>query len=495
VETGRRLRVLRTDNGGEFTSVEFEMYYAEHGIERQHTAPYTPQQNGVVERRNQSVVTMARSLLKSQSMPAMLWGEAVATAVYLLNRAPTKAVDGITPYVAWHGCRPDVHHLCTFRWVAYIKATKSRLKKLEDRGTPAVFIGYERGAKAWSFYDPVSRHTVVSRDAVFDEPASWNWEQEDTGPGEDLVVEYHTMQLGSELPGAPVPMEDMPAPSPAAPTPLPATPAPAATPPPRPEFVSPPPDAEDYLDADADDVKPRYHTIDNILGAGSPPGLATRQVAAALHLQIEDEPATFAEAEQHQPWRHAMLEEIESIVNNKTWRLADLPRGQRPIGLKWVYKLKKDAAGEVIKHKARLVAKGYVQQQGVDFDEVFAPVARIESVRLLLALAAQEGWLVHHMDVKSAFLNRELVEEVYVRQPPGFIIVSTRHSTGSVRHRARGTPSSTRRWWLLGSATGRRSMRCTPVVRGHLDYWWASTSTISSSPETTTSRLQASSSR
>jgi hypothetical protein len=84
---------------------------------------------------------------------------------------------------------------------------------------------------------------------------------------------------------------------------------------------------------------------------------------------------------------------------------------------------KKDAAGDVIKHKARLLAKGYVQQPEVDFDEVFVPVVRIESVRLLLALAAQEGWPVHHMDIKSTFLNGELVEEVYVRQPPGFTVV------------------------------------------------------------------------
>jgi transposase InsO family protein len=100
VETGRRLRVLRTDNRGEFTSVAFEEYCIEHGIERQKTAPYTPQQNGVVEQRNQTVVTMARSLLKSRNMPAMFWGEAVATTVFLLNRAPTKAVDGMTPYEA-----------------------------------------------------------------------------------------------------------------------------------------------------------------------------------------------------------------------------------------------------------------------------------------------------------------------------------------------------------------------------------------------------------
>ncbi|KAF0889046.1 hypothetical protein E2562_021102 [Oryza meyeriana var. granulata] len=97
-----------------------------------------------------------------------------------------------------------------------------------------------------------------------------------------------------------------------------------------------------------------------------------------------------------------------------TWRLVPLPPGHCPIGLKWVFKVKKNGAGKVIRHKARLVVKGYIQQPCVDFDEVFAPVARIESVRLLLALAAQEGWRVHHMDVKSAFLNGELLEEVYI---------------------------------------------------------------------------------
>ncbi|KAF0912717.1 hypothetical protein E2562_018965 [Oryza meyeriana var. granulata] len=110
-----------------------------------------------------------------------------------------------------------------------------------------------------------------------------------------------------------------------------------------------------------------------------------------------------------------------ATAENKTWVLVDLPPGHRPIGLKWVFKLKRDEQGAVVKHKARIVAKGYIQQQGIDYDEVFAPVARMESVRMLLAVAAQRGWLVHHMDVKSAFLNGELKEEVYVRQPPGFV--------------------------------------------------------------------------
>ena len=92
-----------------------------------------------------------------------------------------------------------------------------------------------------------------------------------------------------------------------------------------------------------------------------------------------------------------------------------MPKGQKAIGLKWVFKLKKDPDGKIVKHKARLVAKGYAQVQGVDFEEVFAPVARIETVRVLLALAAKGGWEVHHMDVKSAFLNGDLAESVYVK--------------------------------------------------------------------------------
>jgi hypothetical protein len=118
---------------------------------------------------------------------------------------------------------------------------------------------------------------------------------------------------------------------------------------------------------------------------------AIKWIRIGVHLHIKDEPTTFTEAERHQLWRRAMLEEINSIKSNKTWRRVLLPPGHRPIGLKWVYKLKKNVVSNVVKHKERLVAKGYVQQQGVYFNEVFAHVARIESVRLLLALATQEG--------------------------------------------------------------------------------------------------------
>ena len=121
-------------------------------------------------------------------------------------------------------------------------------------------------------------------------------------------------------------------------------------------------------------------------------------------------------------WHAVMQSEMDAVEKNRTRELGDLPRGHRAITLKWVFKLKGDEVGAVVKHKAPLVARGFVQQEGVDFDDAFAPVARMESVRLILALAAQEGWRVHHMDVKSAFLNGNLREEVYVHQPPRFAI-------------------------------------------------------------------------
>ena len=164
-----------------------------------------------------------------------------------------------------------------------------------------------------------------------------------------------------------------------------------------------------------------------------------------LYLGEIDEPKTFAEAEEG-AWRRAMDEEMASIVANKTWRLTELPAGHKAIGLKWVYKLKRDAGGNVQKHKACLVAKGFVQKQGVDFEEVFAPVARLESVRLLVALAAHEGWRVHHMDVKSAFLNGDLKEEVYVMQPPGYAIDGEEHKVLRLDKALYGLRQAPRAW-------------------------------------------------
>ena len=117
-----------------------------------------------------------------------------------------------------------------------------------------------------------------------------------------------------------------------------------------------------------------------------------------------------------------MDEEIQAIKKNETWELTSLPQGKRAIRVKWVYKAKRNVRGEVEKHKAKLFVKGYSQRAGIDYDEVFAPVARLETIRLLISLSAQNGWRIYQMDVKSAFLNGFLKEEVYIEQPKGYIV-------------------------------------------------------------------------
>uniref|UniRef100_I1NXJ5 Integrase catalytic domain-containing protein n=1 Tax=Oryza glaberrima TaxID=4538 RepID=I1NXJ5_ORYGL len=176
VECSRKLRVLRTDNGGKFTAAEFALYCADEGIQRHYTAPYSPQQNGIVERRNQSVVGMARALLKQRRMPAIFWGEAVVTAVYILNRSPTKALDGRTPYEAWHGRKPAVSHLRVFGCLAFAKEL-GHIGKLDDRSTPGVLIGYAEGSKTYHILDPETQRVRTARDVVFDEGRGWVWDK------------------------------------------------------------------------------------------------------------------------------------------------------------------------------------------------------------------------------------------------------------------------------------------------------------------------------
>nr|XP_051183944.1 uncharacterized mitochondrial protein AtMg00820-like [Lolium perenne] len=131
----------------------------------------------------------------------------------------------------------------------------------------------------------------------------------------------------------------------------------------------------------------RFRTLRNVLVVGP-----ATEPDEELHFLATEETGSFSEAKMDINWRRAMEEEMEAIEENWTWHLTTLPPGHRAIGLKWVYKVKKDAQGAVLKHKARLVAKGYVQQLSIDYNEIFAPVARLESVRLLLALAASAGW-------------------------------------------------------------------------------------------------------
>lgn len=156
--------MFRTDRGGEFTSKEFNVFCEENGIRRDLSAPRTPQQNGVAERKNRTVVEMARSMMTTSNLPKQLWAEAVATAVYLRNISPTKADMNQTPYEAWKGRKPKVSHLKIFGCIAYVLDTYSSRCKLDRKYEKCIFISYSPKSKAYRLYNPLSGKVLVSRD-------------------------------------------------------------------------------------------------------------------------------------------------------------------------------------------------------------------------------------------------------------------------------------------------------------------------------------------
>jgi hypothetical protein len=177
-EKGSKLIAFWSDRGGEFNSLEFRVFYDEQGMKHFTTTPYTPQENGVVERHNRIVVEMARCLLKSKGVTRLFWGEAASTAVHILNRAPTRSLQGITPYEAWHNKKSKVDYLRTFGCVDHVKTVGPGVTKLTNRSTKVVFIGYEKGTKGYRLYDSVAKKLTISRDVIFEENRTWDWDDQ-----------------------------------------------------------------------------------------------------------------------------------------------------------------------------------------------------------------------------------------------------------------------------------------------------------------------------
>ena len=327
--------------------------------------------------------------------------------------------------------KPNISHLRVFGCEAYAHAPKERRQKLDDKSQKCIFIGYATNSKAYKLYDPVERKTIISRDVIFNEGtfAVHNDEiheadgqlifyeiDEDTG---DQVIEEN--QQKDKRPADNDGMRLSQSAHDGVPN--------------SPRRLS----HDGGGETASTQVKklPKWYikTIEDGQMKEQPESSndgerrsqrlkskhsANVNLALMARVLSEKEPDSFEEANKSKEWRIAMEEEYNSIMKNNTWSLVDLPHGKKAIGTKWVYKIKYKADGTLEKYKARLVAKGYVQQEGIDYEETFAPVAKMTTVRVVLAVATHHGWLVAQMDVKSAFLNGILEEEVYVQQPQGF---------------------------------------------------------------------------
>ncbi|WJZ92889.1 hypothetical protein VitviT2T_011862 [Vitis vinifera] len=390
-QSGQNVKVLRTDNGGEYTSKEFRVFCQEAGIVHQLTAPYSPQQNGVSERKNRTVMEMARCMLFEKKLPKLLWAEAVNTSVYLLNRLPTKSVQSKTPIEAWSGVKPSVKHLKVFGSFCYLHVPSVKRGKLDERAEKGVFVGYAAESKGYRIYSLSRMKIVISRDVHFDENSYWNW---------DLKKVHKCDQT----------------------TPSILEPAIEST------IIEGPLDVEATSDTPVLKMRP------------------LSDVYERCNL-VHAEPTCYTEAARFLEWIEAMKAEIDAIERNGTWKLTELPEAKNAIGVKWVFRTKFNSDGSIFRHKARLVVKGFAQVAGVDYGDTFAPVARHDTIRLLLALAGQMGWKVYHLDVKSAFLNGILLEEIYVQQPEGFEVIGHEHKVYKLHKALYGLKQAPRAWY------------------------------------------------
>lgn len=423
---------LRTDRGGEFNSVDFNEYCSSNGIARQLTAAYTPQQNGVAERKNRTIMNMVRCMLTETLIPKEFWPEAVNWAVYLLNRCPTFSVKDKTPEEAWSGEKPSVEHLRVFGCIGHVHIPDQKRRKLDNKSLRCVFLGMAHESLAYKMYDPMSKKITVSRDVVFEEDKKWDWGATKDGTtvpalewsDEDSLQEETINEVDGNDDAESEQAEDNATGS---------------------DF-SANEEGENHLSSPVQGRIRRRpaHLQEYVSGEGLS---ESDEDSNLLMFTATDDPISFEEAVNNPKWREAMDLEINSIEKNGTWELTTLPAGVKTIGVKWVFKTKLNEKGEVDKFKARLVAKGFSQEFGVDYTEVFAPVARWDTIRMILALAASKGWNVYQFDVKSAFLHGELNEVVFVEQPRGYELKGEETKVYKLKKALYGLKQAPRAWY------------------------------------------------
>ncbi|GJR58954.1 retrotransposon protein, putative, ty1-copia subclass [Tanacetum coccineum] len=364
-ELGKTIKSLRSDRGGVYMSQEFLDHLKEHGIIAHRTPSYMPQHNGVSERRNQTLLDMVRSMMSQTTLPKSFWDYALESATRILNMVPTKKVNK-TSYEIWQGQAPKLSYLKVWGCEALVKRdTLTKPDKLEPRSFKCIFVGYPKETMGYSFYNPSENKVFVARNAEFFE--SNLIDQEASGTDTSLNHE-----------------ED-----------------------------------DQEIDKPQSDINP-IHRFSRTKRAPD---------RMCLYIDVEEhelgdlgEPANYKAAlldPESEKWLAAMNVEMQSMKDNDVWELVELPPNAKTVGHKWLFKKKTDMEGAVHTFKSRLIAKGFTQNYGVDYEETFSPVADIRAIRILIAIVAFYDYEREEMrlDVKTAFLNGHLSEEVYMTQP------------------------------------------------------------------------------
>lgn len=463
---GRHITYLRCDNAAEHKSNILSSYCQQHGIQQQFTVPYHSHQN-FVERFHLTLFNGVRTMLAYSKMNLKYWNEAVACFTYTYNRSPTSNNDLITPYEKSHNAKPDVSHLQIFGSIAYVfipehERYKSESSKLCGRRAKHIFIGYSTDSKSYRLLNETGKVTIATHqdcefpntptsmlltnnvqlcpttsevtihsinsdipstatssenDSISDYLSTLDThDQQDTEESNPMTIIDTATELSTNtetelstntetqlstnslnLPSSFVPIPDRPN--------VYHHPTEGVV-----EFV--PINTPAPNDINAPPTRPRNERAKRI------------DYSSAFYTNTTSEtPSTFQDIvnfPDKQEWYKAADAEMNQIMKQHTWSLVPPPSNRQPIKCKWVFTIKKDIDGKLIKYKARLCACGYSQMEGIDYKEIYSPVARIESLRFFLSLSIYFSNKIHKMDVTGAFLNGELEEEIYMQQPQGY---------------------------------------------------------------------------
>ena len=410
-ETGLKVKRLRSDNGGEYTDQRFREFCANNGIKMEKTVPGTPQQNGVAERMNRTLNERARSMRIHAGLPKTFWAEAVNTAAYLINRGPSVPLDGGIPEEFWSGKEINLSHLKVFGCISYIHIDSTERSKLDPKSNKCVFIGYGGDEFGYRFWDYKNRKIIRSRDVIFNENVMYKdrsiveSSSSNIDAGKKDYVEFDEISNTDVQSGV-------------------------------------------QNDSEAVQEEPRTPEVRRSSRTPKP----VQRYSPSLHyllLTDNGEPECYDEAmkmEDSIKWESAMKDEMDSLMSNQTWELAELPRRKNALHNKWVFRIKEEHDGSK-RYKARLVVKGFQQKEGIDYTEIFSPVVKLTTIRLVLKIVAAGNLHLEQLDVKTAFLHGDLEEEIYMKQPEGFIKKDKKDLVCRLKKSLYGLKQAPRQWY------------------------------------------------
>lgn len=448
--SGTKVKVLRSDNGGEYRNAAMDNFCKAKFIKQEFTVPFNPEQNGMAERMNRTLIEMTRCMIKDSGLDKSYWCEALMTATDIRNVLPNASNKRSSPYEMVFKRKPRIDHMRVFGAQCYAHVAKAGRKKLDDSGVKCFFLGYAKKHKAYRLLDADDGSIKISRSVTFAEhPVSKvlekrrnvivdviEDEEETEAPFEEEVLRTPPMRTRQE-PGNDgqdnVVVQ--------VPTRASSTPGRDG----EEEWMVRPVRKKRGLvryDKEFTNIRRGEFNLDDFEGEYDSHHCLVAESSGEQASTYEE----VMKSEYKDQWLEAMKSEMKSLEDHNTWKLLDMPQHKKAVGCKWVFRIKRDPSGNIVKFKARLVAKGFTQRPGIDYNETFAPVARKESINAVLAIAAAEDLEAENVDVDTAFLYGEVEEEIYMDQPDGFEDEENPAKKCLLQKALYGTKQAARQW-------------------------------------------------